>query len=248
MAHDTDIAVSVRDVSKSFGDLEVLRGVSMNVKSGTTAVVMGGSGSGKSVLVKTIVRLLEPDRGEVWIRGERVDDLDDDALDRVRLSIGYLFQGGALFDSMSVFENLNFILDRHTRLNRRLRAEAVMETLEWVNLPEHARKYPSELSGGQRKRAALARAIILKPDVLFYDEPTTGLDPVSVGVVSELIARLRDDRGISSIAITHDVLCAEIIADDVFFLYDGELVVEGTLDEVSRSPIAHVSNFFRQAR
>ena len=220
----------------------------MDVVNGTTAVVMGASGSGKSVLIKSIVRLMRPDSGTVWIRGERVDNMDDDNLDRVRLGVGYVFQGGALFDSMTVFENLDFILARHTRLARRDRTPVVMEALEWVKLPEHAEKFPSELSGGQKKRVGLARAIILQPDIMFYDEPTTGLDPVSVRTVSELIARLRDDRGISSIAITHDLLCAEIIADDVFFLHDRRFVESGTLDSVRQSRIPEVSNFYRQSR
>ena len=220
----------------------------MDVANGTTAVVMGASGSGKSVLIKSIVRLMQPDSGTVWIRGERVDNMDDDNLDRVRLGVGYVFQGGALFDSMTVFENLDFILARHTRLARRDRTPVVMEALEWVKLPEHAEKFPSELSGGQKKRVGLARAIILQPDIMFYDEPTTGLDPVSVRTVSELIARLRDDRGISSIAITHDLLCAEIIADDVFFLHDRRFVESGTLDSVRQSHIPEVSNFYRQSR
>jgi phospholipid/cholesterol/gamma-HCH transport system ATP-binding protein len=209
---------------------------------------MGASGSGKSVLIKSIVRLLPPDKGEVWIRGERIDNMDEDELDRIRLSVGYVFQGGALFDSMTVYENLDFILSRHTRMKPKDRLPVVMEALEWVKLPEHSEKFPSELSGGQKKRVGVARAIILQPHIMFYDEPTTGLDPVSVRTISELIARLRDDRGISSIAITHDLLCAEIIADSVFFLHDGRFVASGSLDSVRRSPIAEVSNFYRQNR
>ncbi len=248
MQPDTSIAISVADLTKSFGDNTVLRGITMDVPTGTTAVVMGGSGSGKSVLIKSIVRLIRPDAGEVWIRGERVDQMDEDDLDRIRLSIGYLFQSGALFDSMTVYENLDFILDRHTPLDADERGDVIMEALEWVKLPEHANKFPAELSGGQKKRVGLARAIILQPDVLFYDEPTTGLDPVSVRLVSELVKRLRDDRGISSVAITHDLLCAEIIADQVFFLHEGRFVVSGPLDEVRRSSIPEVSNFYRQSR
>ncbi len=243
-----NIAISVHDLHKSFGTVHVLKGITMDVEEGTNAVVMGGSGSGKSVLIKSIVQLLKPDRGEVWINGVRVDTLEDDELDRVRLSIGYVFQGGALFDSMSVYDNLDFILYRHTSMRAKEREPVVMEALEWVRLPEHAHKYPAELSGGQKKRVGLARAIILQPAVMFYDEPTTGLDPVSVRTVSELIARLRDDRDISSVVITHDLLCAEIVADDVFFLDGGRFVASGTLDEVRKSPIPEVGNFYRQSR
>jgi len=248
MESSSGIAISVKDIRKSFNSLEVLRGISMDVPTGTTAAVMGASGSGKSVLIKTIVRLLEPDSGEVWVHGQRIDLLDEDDLDRARLAMGYLFQGGALFDSMTVYGNLEFILQRHTELKGVERRQAVLETLEWVKLADHVHKFPSELSGGQRKRVALARAIVLQPKVLFYDEPTTGLDPVNVRAVSELISSSRDDRGVSAIVITHDVLCAEIVADHVFFLHEGRLLTDGSLDEVRRSTVPEVSNFFRESR
>lgn len=236
--------IELRDIHKAFGATEVLRGVSLTVARGRSAVVMGGSGTGKSVLIKHIVRLLEPDRGEVVVAGRHVAELDGDELDELRLNIGYLFQGGALFDSMTVFENLDFLLHRHTSLRRRERAERIQQTLEWVRLADFAGQYPAELSGGQRKRIALARAIVLEPAILLYDEPTTGLDPVSVRVVSDLIIRLRDERGITSIAITHDLLCAELIADDAFFLHDGRIVAEGSMDDLQRSDQPAVRNFF----
>ncbi len=243
-APPAEIVIDLRDLHKSFGDIEVLKGVSLTVKEGTSAVVMGGSGTGKSVLIKHIVRLLEPDRGQVWVQGRRVDDMKADALDNLRLSIGYLFQGGALFDSMTVYEQLDFYLTRHTELDEDERDDRIEETLSWVNLRETAPKYPAELSGGQRKRIGLARAIILEPKILLYDEPTTGLDPVSVRTVSSLIVRLRDERGISSIAITHDLLCAELVADRVHFLSGGEIVAEGTLAEVRESSVPEVAEFF----
>lgn len=236
--------VELRDIHKSFGGIRVLNGVSVQVPKGKSAVVMGGSGSGKSVLIKHIVRLLEPDSGSVWVKGKRVDQLTGDELDEVRLGIGYLFQGGALFDSMTVFGNLDFLLHRHSPLKRDERADRIVETLKWVRLADSADKYPSELSGGQRKRIALARSIILQPEILLYDEPTTGLDPESVRVVSDLILRLRDERGITSIAITHDLLCAEIIADETFFLYDGKIVEQGSMDELKRSEHPALRNFF----
>ena len=238
------VAIGLYDVYKRFGDLQILRGVTLEVEQGTSAVVMGGSGTGKSVLIKHVVQLLHPDEGAVWALGHRVDQIEGDELDRLRLQIGYLFQGGALFDSMTVYENLDFILDRHTRLSKAERRERIEETLDWVNLVDTAPQYPAELSGGQKKRIGLARSIILEPRIMLYDEPTTGLDPISVRVVSDLIVRLRDERGITSIAITHDLLCAEIISDQVHFLYDGEIVESGTIDEVKASRHPFLRNFF----
>ena len=239
-----NIAIAFRDVHKAFGSKRVLEGVSLAVPRGTSCVVMGGSGMGKSVTIKHVVQLLRPDSGEVWVLGQRVDALKQDDMDRLRLRIGYLFQGGALFDSMNVYENLSFILERHTSMDEEERRARIEETLDWVNLKETAAQYPSELSGGQKKRIGLARSIILQPDVMLYDEPTTGLDPISVRSVSDLITRLRDERGITSIAITHDLLCAEIIADYIYFLNDGRFVAEGTFGEVQQARDPMVREFF----
>jgi phospholipid/cholesterol/gamma-HCH transport system ATP-binding protein len=239
-----DVIVEVRNLSKAFGEKQVLRGASMAVERGTSAVVLGGSGTGKSVLTKHIVGLLKPDKGEVWVKGERMDLLAGDALDRKRLSIGYLFQGGALFDSMTVYENLRFYLDRHTKLTKEEKDEVITEMLEAVNLPEKADEYPASLSGGQKKRIGLARALVLKPEIILYDEPTTGLDPVSVRVVAELIVKLRDERGISSVAITHDLLAAQIITDRAHFLYEGKIIASGTLDEVRHGDHPALQEFF----
>lgn len=236
--------ISLKDVHKSFGTLDVLKGINYDVDEGVSSVIMGGSGSGKSVLIKHIVGLLRPDAGEVWVSGQRVDTLEGDDLDSVRLSIGYLFQSGALFDSMSVFENMDFFLERHTKLGRSERDDRIMEYLTWVGLPEKRDHRPAELSGGQRKRIALARALVLGPDIMLYDEPTTGLDPVSVRSVSELIVRLREELGVTSVAITHDLLCAEIIADEVHFLYKGEILTSGTLDEVRERDHPALEEFF----
>jgi len=236
--------IELRDLYKSFGSLDVLNGASLSVEKGTSAVVMGGSGAGKSVLLKHVVKLLTPDEGEPWVKGRRVDEMSGDELDDLRLSIGYLFQGGALFDSMSVRENMNFFLNRHSDLSEDEREDRIEETLSWVNLAHTAPKFPAELSGGQQKRVGLARAIILQPEILLYDEPTTGLDPVSVRTVAELIVRLRDERGITSVAITHDLLCADIITDRAHFIYEGEILESGTLDELKRSDHPTLRNFF----
>lgn len=234
----------MQNVHKSFGSLNVLKGVDYSVEPGVSSVIMGGSGSGKSVLIKHIVGLLHPDQGEVWVRNQRVDQLDDDAMDEVRLSIGYLFQSGALFDSMSVFDNLSFFLERHSTLDAQGREDRIMESLSWIGLPEKKDHFPAELSGGQKKRIALARALVLEPDILLYDEPTTGLDPVSVRSVSELIVRLKEERGVTSVAITHDLLCAEIIADEVHFLYNGSILASGSLDDVRSGDDPALRAFF----
>ncbi len=239
-----DVIIEIRNLHKSFDEKHVLRGISLAVKRGQSAVVLGGSGSGKSVLIRHIVGLLKPDQGEVWVKGQRVDLLEGNALDRVRLSIGYLFQGGALFDSMTVAENMRFYLDRHTDLSAAEKTERIEAAVENVNLPETLGQYPAELSGGQKKRIGLARAVILEPEIILYDEPTTGLDPVSVRVVSDLIVRLRDERGISSVAITHDLLAASIITDEVHFLYEGQFVASGSLAEIRETENPVLEEFF----
>ena len=239
-----DPVIQLQGVKKSLGTLDVLKGIDYEVYDGVSSVVMGGSGSGKSVLIKHIVGLLRPDAGEVRVSGHRVDTLEGDELDAIRLSIGYLFQSGALFDSMSVFENMAFFLERHTRLDRSERDDRIMEYLTWVGLPDKRNHRPAELSGGQRKRIALARALVLGPDIMLYDEPTTGLDPVSIRSVSELIVRLREEMGVTSVAITHDLLCAEIIADDVHFLHEGSILTSGSLDTVRRFDHPATIKFF----
>lgn len=237
-------AVRIVDLYKSFGDNHVLKGVSMDVEPEKTVAVMGGSGSGKSVLIKHVVQLLHPDSGEVWYGDHRMDQLRGPELDDQRLTIGYLFQGGALFDSMSVAENFDFVLNRHTALTLAERKDRIEELLNWVGLEDKFDASPADLSGGQRKRIALARAIALDPKLMLFDEPTTGLDPVSVRMVSELIVRLRDELDMTSIVITHDLLCAEIAADHVNFLYEGRILETGTLDQVRRSDKPELRNFF----
>ncbi len=239
-----DNIVQIVEVAKSFDDNHVLKGVSLDVPRGKTVAVMGSSGSGKSVLVKTIVRLIDPDSGDILVDGQSVLGMNATELDKVRLNVGYLFQGGALFDSMSVRENLAFILHRHSPLSSQQQDERIVELLDWVDLPEKSDSMPSELSGGQKKRIALARAIVLNPDIVLYDEPTTGLDPESVRRVSRLIARLRDERGISAVVITHDLLCAEMVADSVHFLHDGVIIQSGSLSEMQASTHPAIRNFF----
>ena len=242
-----DVAIAFRDVVKWFGPTEVLSHITFAVPRGTSAVVMGASGVGKSVLLRHVVQLLTPDAGEVWLNGRRVDLLRGAALDRARLSVGFLFQGAALFDSMTVAENLGFVLERNSPFTPTEREERIRETLRWVGLEDMASAYPAELSGGQQKRIGFARAIVLHPDVMLYDEPTTGLDPVTARSISDLILRLRDERGTTSITITHDIPCAERVADTVHFLYGGQIVASGTVAEVRRSNHPAVRAFFQSA-
>ena len=246
MSVQTDHIISLVNLRKSFCLREVLKGVDLDVMRGRSVVVMGVSGTGKSVLIKHIVRLLEPDSGEVWVQGKRIDLLENDEMDELRLNIGYLFQSGALFDSMTAAQNLDFILDRRTVLLKDERRDGVDEILSWFDLVGMRAHFPSELSGGQKKRIALARAIVLEPEIPLYDEPTTGLDPESVRTVSELIVRLREERGITSAAITHDILCAEIIADEAFFLHDGRIIAGGSLNEVRAFDHPQIRNFYGQ--
>ena len=194
--------------------------------------------------MKHIVRLMEPDSGVVWVGGRRLDMVGERELDKIRLGIGYLFQGGALFDSMTVAQNLEFILRRHTTLDSRARAESAREALAWVELGDRGAQFPAELSGGQRKRAALARSIILGPDILLCDEPTTGLDPAAVRMVSRLIKRLREERGVTAVTITHDLLCTDIIADRACFLHDGHVIASGRLVQLQNNPHPALRNFF----
>ncbi len=234
---------SLKNVSKSFGTLRVLRDLNIDFERGQTTVILGPSGTGKSVLLKHIVGLLRPDAGEVYFDDIRVDDADEEHLVELRRRIGFLFQMGALFDSMSVGENVGFPLVEHTRLNRAERRERIDEALRVVGLAGTEPKMPAELSGGQRKRIALARAVVLHPDLVLYDEPTTGLDPIRADVINELIIRLNDELGNSSIVVTHDMASAKKIADRMVLLYDGRIVCDATPEEFLNSEDPLVQRF-----
>lgn len=219
--------VQLSDVHKSFGSLKVLDGISLDIERGKTTVILGPSGTGKSVLLKHIVGLLRPDAGHVYFQGKCVDDLSAKQLVEMRKQIGFLFQMGALFDSMTVQQNVEFPLVEHTKMSREERDERVARVLGMVGLGGLQKMYPASLSGGQRKRAALARAIVLEPCIILYDEPTTGLDPIRAGVINELIVELGRRLGITSIAVTHDMQSANHIADRMVLLYDGKVVCDG---------------------
>lgn len=220
------------DVHKAFGDKEVLRGFTLSIRDGETTSVIGGSGSGKSVALKHIVGLLRPDQGDIWVDGANVSRLDQQSVYELRRNIGYVFQFAALFDSMTVAENVGLGLKRMEEWDDERIPERVAECLRLVDLDGFEARLPSELSGGQRKRAGLARAIATAPKYILYDEPTTGLDPITTSVIDELIVRMSDELGVTGVVITHDMKSAFRISDRVAMLYDGQIRMEGTPDEI----------------
>jgi len=217
----------VKDLHKTFGSLKVLRGVTIAFPRGMTTVVMGPSGCGKSVLLKHLVRLERPSRGEVWFGGSRIDAERERDLGGVRRRIGFLFQQGALFDSLTVGDNVAFPLVEHGLTREGARDPRVRKVLRMVGLEEKIGQMPADLSGGQRKRIALARAIVLQPEVVLYDEPTTGLDPITSDVINELILKLAAELGITSVVVTHDLTSAFKVADRMVMLHEGRVRLEG---------------------
>jgi len=226
------VSIVLDDVHKAFDGQEVLRGFTVEVREGETLAIIGGSGSGKSVALKHIVRLLEPDRGEVRVDGRSVGALSEDELYELRRNVGYVFQFAALFDSMTVGENVSMGLRRIPGMTPAEIVDRVAECLRLVDLTGYEERRPSELSGGQRKRAGLARAIATRPKYLLYDEPTTGLDPVTTAVIDELIVRMRRELGVTGVVVTHDMASAYRIADRVAMLYDGRIRFQGTPAEI----------------
>jgi len=236
--------VKVNNISKRFDSLSVLDDVSIQVNRGENLVVFGQSGTGKSVLLKCIIGLLHPDGGEIFINGIRVDNLPTKKLNNIRKNIGFLFQSAALYDSMSVRENLEFPLKKHFDLSQKELNEKIINTLELVSLEKAIDKMPSELSGGMRKRIGLARSIITDPELMLYDEPTTGLDPITSKEISELIIALQRKLNMTSIVVTHDLVCAKIIADRAIFLRDAKIFCEGTIEDLTKSNDPFLINFF----
>ncbi len=236
--------VKINDLCKSFDELVVLNGVSLNVEVGQNMVVFGRSGTGKSVLLKCLMRLMIPDSGEIFIKDKNVLNLNRNELNELRKDIGFLFQGSALYDSMSVRENLEFPLVRNFNLEQDEINDRIHRVLEAVALSDAVDKMPSELSGGMRKRIGLARSIITKPVLMLYDEPTTGLDPISSKEISTLIVDLQHAFKMTSIVVTHDVLCAKIIADCAIVLDGGHIVHEGTIKELLTAEDPFLKNFF----
>ena len=246
MNEQENIIIEIKGLKKSFGDKEVLKDINLTVKKGENVVILGKSGQGKSVAIKCIVGMVMPDAGTLMVLGKDIHDLTKDDLKELRTRIGFLFQSGALYDSMTVRENLEFPLTRVLKLkdkeeiNRRC-----VEVLESVGLIEAIDKMPAELSGGMRKRMALARTLIVNPEIILYDEPTTGLDTITSKEISSLILDMQKKYHTTSIIITHDIPCAKITADRILIINEGEFIAEGTYEELSNSTDHFINSFFK---
>lgn len=236
--------IEVQNLSKSFNGLQVLKDVNLVVEKGSTAVILGKSGVGKSVLLKTIIGLIPPDTGSVRIDGQEVVGMNRRTLDALRRQMGYLFQGAALYDSMTVRENLAFPLERQVRLTSDELEEKIIQQLQMVGLEDAIDKMPAELSGGMKKRIGLARALITNPRIMLYDEPTTGLDPITAREISYLIKELQQRYQPTSVAVTHDMTCVRIIADKAAVLHDGIIEYEGTVSGMEKVSNEVVRSFF----
>jgi len=240
-----ELMISIKDLDKSFGDNHVLRGVSLNVYKGENVVVLGRSGTGKSVLIKIISGLLKPDKGEVNVLGKEVEKLNDKELQELRLKIGFSFQSSALYDSMTVRENLAFPLVRHSKhMSEEEVEKAIISVLDAVGLEQAIDQMPSELSGGQRKRIGIARTVILQPTIMLYDEPTAGLDPITSIEINNLINLIQKKYDTTSIIITHDLTCAKSTGDRIAMLLDGKFIKEGTFEEVFNSDDPRIRDFY----
>lgn len=243
----TENVITITNLHKAFGDNKVINGFNFNLKRGENAVVLGKSGSGKSVLIKLIIGLMKPDQGNIEVLGNKVETLSISELDKMRVKVGFLFQSNALYDSMTVRENLEFPLRRHwikKSTNKDEVNNLVMEALTNVGLQNTIDMMPSELSGGMRKRIALARTLILKPEIILYDEPTTGLDPITGKEISHLMLDLQKKYNTSSIIISHDINCVEIVANRIIMLIDGICYATGTYKELENSSDSRVKQFF----
>jgi phospholipid/cholesterol/gamma-HCH transport system ATP-binding protein len=240
--------LEIKDLHKAFGDTKVLNGFNLELFEGENLVIMGKSGSGKSVMIKCLVGLLEADSGSIKIMNQDIVNLGRSEMDELRTEIGYLFQGSALYDSMTVRENLEFPLRRHKKKFGTVKdtTELVMEALENVGLVDAIDLMPSELSGGMKRRVALARTLILKPKIILYDEPTSGLDPITSKEIIELMRRIQKQYKTSSLIITHDVDCARVISERMILLVDGINYAEGTYAELAQSNDMKVKAFFKQ--
>ena len=237
--------IAVERLVKSFGPKSVFTDVSLTIRPGETMVIMGQSGCGKSVLLKHMIGLIRPDDGRVLIDGVDLWGLSGGELDKVRMKFGMLFQSAALFDSMTVEENVGFALREHSGMPSAQVRQRVQECLGLVGMPNVQDRYPSELSGGMRKRVGLARAIAMHPDIVLYDEPTTGLDPIMADTINELIIALRDRLKVTSVVVTHDMRSAYKVADRIGMLYNGAILQVGTVDEIRHSPNPIVQQFIK---
>lgn len=240
----SDLKIKVRGLCKSFGRKVVLRDLDLDVPKGQSLVVIGGSGTGKSVLIKCIIGLMKPDKGSIEIDGHEVTRMSSGEREEIMHKFGMLFQGGALFDSLPVWENVAFGLIAGRGFNRAEAKEIALRKLAAVGLgPDVAQLYPAELSGGMQKRVSLARAIATEPEIIFFDEPTTGLDPIMSQVINELIKQCVDDLGATALSITHDMQSLRVIGDNAAMIYDGRIIWHGPAGDIDHSGNAHVEQF-----
>lgn len=239
--------IELQNITKHFGDHLVLDGFDLKVETGETKVIIGRSGCGKSVMLKHIVGLLAPENGKVFIDGQDIWQLNEKRMNQLHMKIGMVFQGGALFDSLSVWENVGFVLREYSTLKEPEIRKRVNEALNLVNLYDAEDKMPSELSGGMKKRVAVARALCVRPQIILYDEPTTGLDPIAADAINVLIDELHDKLKVTSIVVTHDMRSAYKVADKIAMLYNGKIIAEGTPDEIRYTHDSIVHQFITGA-
>jgi phospholipid/cholesterol/gamma-HCH transport system ATP-binding protein len=235
--------IQIVDLYKSFGEKKVLQGLNLDVRRGETVVVIGQSGSGKSVLIKHMIGIVKPDKGEIFIDGTEICCLSEDGFYKLRKRFGMLFQGAALFDSLTVGENVAFGLERYRDYSEEDKQKIVKESLAMVGLRAIEDLMPHELSGGMKKRVGLARAIAYKPEIILYDEPSTGIDPIRADAINDLIIRMKEEMEVTSVVITHDMVSAYKIADRIAMLYEGRIIEEGTPEEIKNSKNAIVQQF-----
>jgi phospholipid/cholesterol/gamma-HCH transport system ATP-binding protein len=245
MSKDSPTKIRVNNLHKFFGENNVLQGINLEIKQGESMVILGGSGSGKTVLIKCIIGLMSPDEGEIYVDGQEVTSLNERGMNEIRKKFGMLFQWGALFDSLTVWENVGFGLRRHQHLKEEEIRRIASEKLGLVGLKNVEDLMPAALSGGMRKRVSLARAIAMEPEILLYDEPTTGLDPIMADAINDLIIHTKEKLNVTSIAITHDIKSAYKIADRIAMLYEGKIIQVGNPEEIKNSPNPIVQQFIR---
>jgi phospholipid/cholesterol/gamma-HCH transport system ATP-binding protein len=245
MKADKDKPIVVKALRKSFGEQTVLNGIDLAVATGEDLAVLGRSGTGKSVLLKLIIGLQQPDSGSIAIHGQEIAGLPMDQLNEIRKKVGFLFQQAALYDSLTVEENVAFPLDRHAKISPAERKDRVRELLSTVGMDHDLEKLPSEISGGMQKRVGLARALALEPDILLFDEPTAGLDPITAAEIGKLIVQLKKSRKITSIVVTHDIRGAKTFSDRLALMDKGNIVAEGTFEDLQKSRDKFVAQFLK---